>query len=328
MCFYLEEIESADKAKELTFDEMQKISESTGRLIQLSIAGGEPTLRKDLSEICEMFAINNGVRFITLPTNGINTDQIVSCVASIIKKCPNTHLRVSLSLDGHEALHDQIRNVPGNYRKLIETHRQLKPLAEANDHLTLDFATVLQKDNQDTIQNLFHTVHDEFKPDNHMLMLARGNVQDESVKEVNSKLYRETIELREKLYKNTESRLFSPFIRAITQRSLDLIFNEFLYKKHQFDCVAGKRLIVISERGEVKPCEILNDSLGNLRDYDYDMRKLMKTKKVKDVQKWIRCTKCHCTFECATNISVLYDLKGYPDLIKRTILSSFKSRLN
>ena len=132
MCFYLEEIESAEKSKELTFEEISKISESTGRLIHLSIAGGEPTLRSDLPEICEVFAKNNGVRFITLPTNGINTDQIVSCVASIIKKCPSTHLRVSLSLDGHETLHDQIRKVPGNYRKLMETHRQLKPLAEAN----------------------------------------------------------------------------------------------------------------------------------------------------------------------------------------------------
>ena len=52
------------------------------------------------------------------------------------------------------------------------------------------------------------------------------------------------------------------------------------------------------------------------------------SQKVKDIQKWIRCTKCHCTFECATNVSVLYDLKGSPDLIKRTIQSSFKSRLN
>ncbi|SVD20898.1 uncharacterized protein METZ01_LOCUS373752, partial [marine metagenome] len=155
MCFYLEEIETAEKAKELTFEEITKISESTGRLIQLSIAGGEPTLRKDLPEICEVFAKNNGVRFITLPTNGINSDQIVNCVKKIIKKCPDTHLRVSLSLDGHESLHDQIRKVPGNYRKLMETHRQLKPLAQVNDHLTIDFATVLQNDNQDTIQNLF-----------------------------------------------------------------------------------------------------------------------------------------------------------------------------
>ncbi len=328
MCFYLEEIESAERSKELTFDEIRKISESSGNLIQLSIAGGEPTLRKDLPEICELFAKNNGVRFITLPTNGINTDQIVGCVSSIVKKCPNTHLRVSLSLDGHEPLHDQIRKVPGNYQKLKETHRQLKPLAEAHDRLTIDFATVLQNDNQETIQDLFHMVHDEFKPDNHMLMIARGNVQDESVKDVNSKLYRETITLREKLYNNAESRRFSPVIRAITQRSLDLIFNEYLYQKYQFDCVAGKRLVVISERGEVRPCEILNDSLGNLRDYNYDMQELMKSQKVKDTQKWIRCTKCHCTFECATNVSVLYDVKGYPDLIKRTVQSFVKARLN
>ena len=64
-----------------------------------------------------------------------------------------------------------------------------------------------------------------------------------------------------------------------------------MYQKYQFDYVAGKRLLVISERGEVRPCEILNDSLGNLRDYNYDMQQLMKSQKVKEMQKWIKCTK-------------------------------------
>ena len=32
-------------------------------------------------------------------------------------------------------------------------------------------------------------------------------------------------------------------------------------------CVAGKKLLVVSETGEVQPCEILGKSFGNLRDY-------------------------------------------------------------
>ncbi len=47
-------------------------------------------------------------------------------------------------------------------------------------------------------------------------------------------------------------------------------------------------MLIISERGEVRPCEILNDSLGNLREYNYDMQQLMKSQKVKEMQKWIK----------------------------------------
>lgn len=325
MCYYLEEIESAEVKKELTFEEMCKISEKSGRLIQLSIGGGEPTLRKDLPEICEVFAKNNGVRFITLPTNGINTAQVVDRVTRIIQKCPNTHLRVSLSLDGHQKLHDEIRQVPGNYKNLMETHRQLKPLAKEHDNLTVDFATVLQSHNQETIKQLFQDVHENFKPDNHMLMVARGNVQDPAVKQVSNNIYKETIQLREELYDNKETRLFSPIIRAITMRSLDLIYKDYINNQFQVNCVAGKRLVVISEKGEVKPCEILNESFGNLRDNDYDMSKILSQAGPRKIQDWIVSSKCHCTFECAMNISVLYDWKGYPNLLKRTAKLLFQA---
>ena len=37
-------------------------------------------------------------------------------------------------------------------------------------------------------------------------------------------------------------------------------------------CVAGKKLVVISETGIVKPCEILNDEIGNLKDFNFDIQ--------------------------------------------------------
>ena len=87
-----------------------------------------------------------------------------------------------------------------------------------------------------------------------------------------------------------------------------------MQNQFQIPCVAGKRLVVISERGEVKPCEILDESFGNLRDHNYDMSKILNQAQSRKTQDWIVSSKCHCTFECAMNISVLYDWKGYPDL--------------
>ena len=104
-----------------------------------------------------------------------------------------------------------------------------------------------------------------------------------------------------------------------------------------------KKLAVLYESGDLYPCEIIetlhwpdevrnrfggNFKIGNVREYNCDVTAMLKSDRGREIQNFIIDSKCYCTFECATNISVLYDLKGYPDLIKRTIQSSFKSRLN
>ena len=53
---------------------------------------------------------------------------------------------------------------------------------------------------------------------------------------------------------------------------MDAAFND----KFNLPCVAGKKIIIIYETGDVHPCEILNKKLGNLKDYDYDLNKLLK----------------------------------------------------
>ena len=53
MCFYAGEMDK--KEKDLTFDEIRKVSETAGEFNRLWISGGEPTLREDLPEIIEMF---------------------------------------------------------------------------------------------------------------------------------------------------------------------------------------------------------------------------------------------------------------------------------
>lgn len=57
MCFYAEDMDK--KEKDLTFEEIKKISETAGQFNRLWVSGGEPTLREELPEIIEMFYKNN-----------------------------------------------------------------------------------------------------------------------------------------------------------------------------------------------------------------------------------------------------------------------------
>ena len=48
-----------------------KLSESTPPFTDLWFSGGEPSLRKELADIIDLFVRNNGVHYINLPTNGL-----------------------------------------------------------------------------------------------------------------------------------------------------------------------------------------------------------------------------------------------------------------
>ena len=54
MCFYWDSMQK--KTTQLSLNEIEKLSKSLPNLLQLTLTGGEPSLRKDLSEIPKIFA--------------------------------------------------------------------------------------------------------------------------------------------------------------------------------------------------------------------------------------------------------------------------------
>ena len=103
MCYYHEHLNG--KQQELTLAEYRKISDSLSKLNIVWISGGEPFLRKDLPEICEIFVHRNGVSSIFIPTNGSQPDAIVAGVERILALNPDLKLTVMFSLEGYQERH-------------------------------------------------------------------------------------------------------------------------------------------------------------------------------------------------------------------------------
>ena len=61
-------------SKELTLKEYEIFSENLGPLEHLTLGGGEPTLRKDMSDIAILFYKNCGVEILVYPQTVL--DQI------------------------------------------------------------------------------------------------------------------------------------------------------------------------------------------------------------------------------------------------------------
>ena len=328
MCFYWQNISKHDTKLELNLEEFEKISKKLGKLLQLSLTGGEPFLREDLVEITKIYVKNTDPMIVTIPTNGLMPEKISSTAEKILKTCSNTFFRFSISIDGIGALHDSIRGVKGNFEKIKDTYSRLNKLKSKYNNFNIDMGTVISKYNQDNVENVFHYVEDNFKVDNHYFALARGDTRLKNAKDTDIEVYKKMITYKRDQEKITEKRPFSSIFREVFELNTEILLEIISQNRMVIPCVAGKNMLIVSESGDLFPCEILNMKIGNLRDYDYDAGIMIKTEKAKEIRKYIGGKKCFCTFECAINASIIFNPILYPrifyNIIKNRIKLAFK----
>ena len=89
-------------------------------------------------------------------------------------------------------------------------------------------------------------------------------------------------------------------------------------------CQAGTLTAIISEEGDVRPCEILDTSFGNLRDYDYRLDKIWKNQFARLHRDKIKKEKCFCTFETTVRTTMVFQ----PKWIMKTLLQQIQSKFS
>ena len=74
----------------------------------------------------------------------------------------------------------------------------------------------------------------------------------------------------------------------------------YLKPFYQSPCPAGRLFGIIDAKGKVYACEILeNDLIGRLRDNNMNFMKVWNNEKNTKLRKFIKDSKCHCSYECA-----------------------------
>lgn len=319
-CFYLSKNNSCKDLSELTIEEIKKISASMGRLLWLAFSGGEIFLRDDLAEITRLFYKNNKPAIILLPTNGLQPDVIYEVAEEIVGGCEKSTVAVKLSLDGDEELHDSLRGVKGAFQKTMETYEKLGGLLDKYPNFELGINSVFCSANQDRMDKLIAFVNGLKRATTHTVSFIRGDVSDESLKDIDIGKYYETISLMDSNLKKRLSGVYrfkgARFKAAQDILQRRLIYDTLIKQKRLIPCYAGRLTLVLTETGDLYPCESFKNRIGNVRDADYDIKKMMQTEKSREILHAIKDDGCYCTHECYLMMNILFNPKRYPSLLK------------
>lgn len=320
-CFYWEEL---NKRGDLTFDQVSKVSRTAPRFGDLWLSGGEPTLRPDLVEIIDMFVKNNGVKRISFPTNGLMPERTARIFTDILSHNRELDLYCNLSLDGLRETHDAIRGVPGNFDRLLETARALKPLKrQFGARLRINVNTVICQENYEQVEELADFLKNNCELDGQYFQIVRGDTMDSNLKFVPAESLKRIYRNATRNYDYYSERLFDD------KQPLKRWFKKMIYtgaltfhNRVQFDayrqqkawpmpCTAGITSAVLDYNGFVRACE-LRPPIAHLKDYDYDFGALwadeMRAREVAAIEE-ARCTSW-CTHVCFLHDSLRYSKRA------------------
>ncbi len=305
-CFYWDELNSG---RDLSFAQIERVSQTAPQFDKLWLSGGEPFLRKELAEIIELFYSNNGVRHVNLPTNGLLPARVEAVVDRVMERCPELTMDLNFSIDGLANTHDAIRGVPNNFEKTLGTMEIAEKRWQGERRLRRNVVSCITRENYHELVALGIKLLGETGSDGHYFEIIRGNPMDPELKRMSAE---ELAELHRRLmwiHEQYAERLFAHlggtvrrFARMYYLGNLKFHFDihERNYTSNRpwpMPCTAGETTIVIDHDGHFRACE-LRGKLGRLEEFDFDLSAALASQAMKKDVAAIPGDQCWCTHSC------------------------------
>lgn len=299
-----------DSKNELTLDEIKEFFKVSNKFNWIDLTGGEVWLRKDFVEIVET-VINQCKNLILLhfPTNAYMTKQIIDGVKQIMKMRP-PRLMITCSMDGDEALNDDIRGIKGGWQRQIETYKQLREISGVHVFLGMTLSSY----NSGQYGKAFEAAKKEcpwLKPTDFHMNIAHesphyyGNSGNGVVCADTVSIIRQVHE-----YKNLRGHSIGP-TGYLESRYLNNVDSYLEKGITPMKCHALHSSCFIDPYGDVYPCAMYDAKVASLRDCDFDLKSIWESEKAKKLQSEIWQYKCsQCWTPCEAYQSIFGNLLG------------------
>jgi MoaA/NifB/PqqE/SkfB family radical SAM enzyme len=275
--------------RELKLNEIETFFKKSKFFSWITFTGGEPFLRKDLSEIIFSAYENcKNLSIINIPTNGLNTTKISKVINKILEETYISLVILSISVLGPRKIHDNITGKKGGWKIMINTFNKLHSLEANNANFKLIFEFTLSKFNSGCLEKTFNELKNHgvgwkdiylnlYHTSKHYYGIS-SNFSSKDKKDIYI------------LFKN---RGFS--LNPLNSLSYVYLKNALIKKPRMSECAALKSSCFINPYGDVYPCTILDRNLGNIKENNYNLKKILLSKKTKKARNEIKknnCSKC------------------------------------
>jgi len=313
---------------ELTADEIVKMGEFIPSMQRVHLGGGEPFLRKDISDIAVAVANKWNTAVICIPTNGWFEDAIAATVKTFGGNS-SKQLRLHYSINALGAGMDEFTGANGSFERLQSSILATKKLTDLYKNITLTALSTFNDYNQDDFRELIEFAVTIIGVDDVSIQLARSH-----------KGYHPELKIKEfEKILNSEFEgmthhppILKTYRRLVREATADYERNPRMI----VPCLAGRTRAVMSPDGNIYPCEYLGYPngpkpeewlLGNIREYGYDINKLLKSSSAGTIIKRIRDNKCHCSHGIDLSMNLLCTYRFKLKVIFKTLGNLLTGRM-
>jgi MoaA/NifB/PqqE/SkfB family radical SAM enzyme len=294
---------------DLTLPEWDRVFESLGHApYWFTFSGGEPTLRKDLPDMVASAYRHCRPGIINIPTNGIQHKVIPGRIEQVLKAAPRSEVIINLSLDALGCKHDSIRGVRNNWDHAMLTYKALMDLKRDYKNLTVGIHTVISNFNIELFAELCEHVQGELKPDSFITEIAEQRVELDTVGlGITPTAERYEVAIDTLLEATRDQRLtgVAEVTQAFRRQYYEIVKRTLREHRQVIPCMAGVASAQIAPNGDVWPCCIRAQSMGNLREHDYDFPSVWRTAQAGELRRSIKAGECYCPLANAAYTNML-----------------------
>ncbi len=238
---------------ELTLEEIKRIyleAKEEGFLISI-LWGGEPTVRKDITDIIKFAKHEADFAFIGMVTNGFLIPKRISEFGDDLDL-------ILISLDSPvQKEHDKIRSLPGLYDNIM---RSIKIIKRDYPLISLQFSFSISKHNIHRVDEMI-TLGDKlevpiaFNVINTMRHYSTGDIDEKGELSASDQ---EISTVFERILKAKKSG--SPILNS------EMYLKHFIGGKKLYRCHARKVFMFVNSNGDIENCLQLDKPIANLRE--------------------------------------------------------------
>jgi MoaA/NifB/PqqE/SkfB family radical SAM enzyme len=291
---------------EMTPDEVGLFFDRWPQFRWVHLTGGELFMRRDIDDLVAAIQKNCRSMFLlNFPTTGWFGDKTLSLVERTLARGVG-RLMTTISIDGPQPLHDEMRGLPGSFDKGIETFRRLRGIRKSNFQTVIGMTLMAKNASRvdETLAAIRQVIPDFRRSELHLNIGHESGHYFDNVGFPVEQHHGEILRAVEDHRQQNGSSLHP--VKFLEDRYQALISKYYETGKSPLPCTALSSSCFVDAYWNLYPCSIWSEKVGNLRDNAFDLQGLWDSPRRRELREDVAAERCsHCWTPCEAYPTIL-----------------------